>query len=269
MSAGRRTFFRILRALLIAYMAVVAGMFFAQRSLMYPAPARVAGLPAGFERVGLTTADGLRLAAAWRPPAKGKPSLVFFHGNGDSWTGAAAATAKFAEAGFGVLLPEYRGYGGNPGKPDEAGLYADGRAAISFLKSRNIAGAQLAIAGNSIGSGVAVQMARETPAAALILISPFTAMTDLVAERFRWLPGRWLVRDRYENRSKIGDITAPILIMHGKADRVIPFGHAKRLARANRKAELILDDTAGHELAYRESARLASLDWLHRQLAGK
>lgn len=265
MRQASRTVLRFLSFILIAYAVVVAGMFFAQRRLIFPAPGHVANLPAGFERVSLTTSDGLALAAAYRPAGPGKPTLVFFHGNGDSWDGAAQATSAFADASVGVLLPEYRGYGGNPGSPSEPGLYADGRAAIAWLQSRKVGREQLVIVGNSIGSGVAVQMASETRPAALLLISPFTAMSDLAAEQFSWLPGRWLVLDRFENLAKINKISAPILIMHGKADGLIPYSHALRLAQANRTAELILVDDADHELAYSKSAQTSALDWLLRQ----
>ena len=147
----------------------------------------------------------------------------------------------------------------------KTGLYADGRAAIAWLQSRGVGREQLVIVGNSIGSGVAVQMASEARPAALLLISPFTALPDLAAEQFSWLPARLLVLDRFENLAKIGKISVPILIMHGKADSLIPYSHALRLAQANRTAEFILVDAAGHELAYDKSAQISALDWLLRQ----
>ncbi len=259
-----RAALRLLIAAAIAYAIVLLGMFVAQRSLLYPAPDRFPDVPAGFAKVSLRTADGLTLSAAYRPARPGLPTLVFFHGNGDSWAGGAAATAKLASAGMGVLLSEYRGYGDNPGKPSEAGLFADGRAALAWLKARGIGSEQLAIAGNSLGSGVAVQMALETRPAALILISPFSSMSDLVAERFSWLPGRLLLLDQFENGQKLDRIRSPLLILHGKADAVIPYAHARRLAVKSTRAKLVLFERAGHELAYMETAQDTELGWLRK-----
>ncbi len=254
---------RILFVVGIAYLLVVLGMFFAQRSLMFPAPDRFARVPAGFERVTLRTADGLDLAAVYRPAGAGRPTLVFFHGNGDSWAGAATATSALADASIGALLPEYRGYGENPGSPSEEGLFKDGRAAIDWLRTRGIGGEGLVIIGNSLGSGVAVQMAQESPPAALILISPFTSMTDVVSEHYKWLPVRWLLRDRFDNLARIGRVPSPILTLHGKADTLIPYAQSQRLARANPHMKLISFDDIGHELAYLPSAQMAELAWVH------
>lgn len=239
-------------------------MFVAQRSLIFPAPASEASLPAKFQRIELRTRDGLTLAAAYRPAAAGYPTVVFFHGNGDNWLGAAGATAAFAKAGYGVLLPEYRGYAGNPGKPSEAGLYADGRAAIAALEEQGTTPAQLVIIGNSVGSGVATQMAVEFHPAALILVSPFASLPEVVSEKLPWLPASLLVRDRFANVEKLADFTGPVLLLHGTADRLIPSRHSEALAQADPHARLILVSGAGHELAYRTDAQQMELGWLER-----
>jgi fermentation-respiration switch protein FrsA (DUF1100 family) len=253
--------------LALLYLGAVAVVFFTQRSFVYPAPSQIAPLPAGYRAVSYRTDDALTLKAAYRPAAPGRPTAVFFHGNGDSWNGAARATSQLAKAGYGVLLPEYRGYGGNPGGPSEGGLYSDGRAALRWLRAQGIAPSQIAIIGNSIGSGVAVQLASEAAPAALILVSPFENLAELAAGQFRWLPARWLLRDRYDNLAKIGRIDAPILILHGRADRLIPFAQAEGLARASRRATLLSFADAGHELAYLNPAGAATVAWLDSMFA--
>lgn len=244
------------------YLLAAAVLFLGQRSMIFPAPTHAVPLPAGFEEVAITTADGLTLRAAYRQAPKGRPTVVFFHGNGDNWNGGSVATARLAEAGYGVLLPEYRGYSGNPGKPTEDGLYKDGRAAIAWLRAQGVTGDQLVLIGNSVGSGVAVQMAVETVPAALILLSPFESLVALAGEKFRWFPGRWLVRDRFDNAGKIGRVRAPVLILHGNSDSLIPVSHAHRLAAASPTAKLILLDGVGHELAYEDGAQAAVVRWL-------
>lgn len=264
---SKRVVLRILFGGGLGYLLVVLGMFLAQRSLMFPAPDHFAPVPAGFERVSLRTADGLDLAAVYRPAGAGQPTLVFFHGNGDNWAGAAKATSALVDASIGALLPEYRGYGENPGKPSEVGLFSDGRAAIAWLAARGIGRERMVIVGNSLGSGVALQMALESPPAALILISPFTSMTDVVAEHYRWLPARWLLRDRFDNLAKIDRVTAPVLALHGEADALIPFEQSVQLARANPRMKLISFGDVGHELAYLTSAQVAELAWLRMHWA--
>jgi fermentation-respiration switch protein FrsA (DUF1100 family) len=245
----------------ILYLAVAAALFFAQRLLLFPAPVQPVAPPPGFAEINYRTDDGLMLKAAYHPAATGMPTVVFFHGNGDNWQGGASATAGWAAAGFGVLLPEYRGYSGNPGSPSKAGLLADGRAAMRWAAAQGIEGGQLVIVGNSIGSGVAVPMAAEVAPTALILVSPLASLPDLAAEKFPWLPARWLVRDRFDNCAGIARVSAPVLILHGRADTLIPYNHAERLARCSKSARLEGFDGMGHELAYQPAARRAALDW--------
>lgn len=240
-------------------------MFFAQRSFIYPAPEQAAQVPVGFEEIRFTAADGQTVSGVYRPALASKPTIVFFHGNGDGWDGGVRATAVLAEAGYGVFLPEYRGYGGNSGSPSEDGLYQDGRAALAWLVMQGVERDEQVLIGNSLGTGVATQMATETPPAALILVSPFASMPDVVAEKVRWLPARLLVRDRFENAAKIHQVRAPILLLHGQNDRLIKFSHSERLARAAKQAELVAFAGVGHELAYLDEAGHAELAWLEKQ----
>ena len=123
MGRTRRWILGIAIGIASSYAMIVPAVYFTQRSLIFPAPENFSEVPAGYEQISLRTSDGLDLAAINRRAAPGMPTLVFFHGNGDSWAGSAAATAALAQAGYGVLVPEYRGYGSNPGQPSEAGLY--------------------------------------------------------------------------------------------------------------------------------------------------
>lgn len=247
---------------LLAYAVVLGGLYAAQDSLIYPAPQQAAPAPEGYRQVQFTTADGLRLAAMFSPPAAGRKTVVFFHGNGDGWGGAAAANRMVLAAGYGVLLVEYRGYGANPGKPGEAGFYADGRAALEWLKSQGIGPGQTVLVGNSLGSGTATQLAGEVPAAGLAIVSGFTSLSDLVAEKVSWAPTRYLVRDHFDNAAKLGQIAAPVLLLHGSADTMIGPDHARTLARAQPRARLVLVPGLGHELAYQDAAQMVLLDWL-------
>lgn len=236
------------------YLLLAVILFVAQRSFIYPAPRGAGSEPAGFERVAYKTADGLTLHAGYRAGRGGLPVILYFHGNGADWQSSVVATDRLVPDGYGVLAAEYRGYRGNPGRPSEHGLYADGRAAIAYLRARGIETHDIVLVGNSLGSGVATQMAVETRPRALVLISPFASLARLVGEQLRWLPTRLLLRDRFESIDKIGVVRAPILIMHGDADTVIPASHAQALARASSLAELVVFPGLGHDLAWRNEA---------------
>ncbi|MGL5838347.1 MAG: alpha/beta hydrolase [Sphingorhabdus sp.] len=254
-------------AALVFLVAVTALLYFGQRFLIYPAPQeRLASAPPGYRFVETKTADGFKLRAAYRPAVQGKPTLLFFHGNGDSIAGAGVATQMLTDAGYGALLVEYRGYGGNPGSPSEQGLYKDGEAAIAWLKWQGIGTDQLVIIGNSIGSGPATEMALRHSPAALILISGFASLPFVVSDLYPFIPATLLVRDRYENEAKLGRIKSPILILQGDADALVRPVNAERLARAAPKAKLIMVPGAGHELAYGPAAQAPMLDWMETTL---
>lgn len=261
MKRSNRIIAGLLIGLAFAYACVAGAIYAAQRSLVFPAPDTFAEMPAGYVRVATRTADGLTLAAAWRAPAPGRKVALYFHGNGDSWAGGARAVAALADAGYGALLPEYRGYGANPGSPGEAGFYADARAAMAWLKARGFGADQVIIVGNSLGGGAATQLALESRPRALALISAFTGMGDVAAEKMPWLPARLMIRDRFANAEKIGRIDAPVLILHGTADTMVLPHHAHALAKAQPRATLVMVPGADHDLAWLPQGQKALLDW--------
>nr|WP_310523360.1 hypothetical protein [Polymorphobacter sp.] len=249
----------ILIALVIAVIALSALWFF-QRSLIYPAPPSRAIAVPGYSRVTLATDDGLTLTALYRPAAAGRSTLVFFHGNADTLEGSAVAVAGPVAAGHGALLPEYRGYGGNPGTPGEAGFYADGRAALAFLRQNGIADQDIVIVGNSIGSGIATELATTGDFGGLALVSAYTSLPNVVAEALR-LPLGPLVRDRFENLAKLPRVTTPVLVLHGDRDAVIGFAHGRALG-AVPGVRFLAFPGVGHELAYLPQAQAALTTWL-------
>ncbi|MEE8279172.1 MAG: alpha/beta hydrolase, partial [Alphaproteobacteria bacterium] len=225
---------------LVIYGALVGGLFLVQRQLMYfpdtrtPEPAR-AGVPE-MREVALTTEDGLRLMAWYRPAqTPDGPVIVFFHGNAGNIGNRGAKIRPFIVAGFGVMLLSYRGYGGNPGSPTEEGLNRDGRAALEFLSNNGVPSRRAVLYGESLGSGVAVEMATERPVGGVVLEAPFTSVADVAASQFFFVPARYLVRDRFDSLSKIDAIGAPLLILHGERDRTIPVRYGRRLFAAARQ----------------------------------
>jgi hypothetical protein len=219
------------------YLGLGGLMFAFQRRLVYfpdrsrPAPAHCdAGDMAA---VDYATADGLRLGGWYKRPADaGAPVIVHFHGNAGHIGDRAPLMRGYIEAGFGVLLAEYRGYGGNPGKPTEAGLYADGRAALAFTAGQGIAAERIVLYGESLGTAVAVRLAAETPVGAVVLEAPFTSAVDVGAAAYPFVPVRWLMLDRFDSLPRIAAIKAPLLVLHGEQDSTVPIAHGRRVLEA-------------------------------------
>ncbi|WP_162601148.1 alpha/beta hydrolase [Occallatibacter savannae] len=249
---------------IVAYAAIVAAFYFSQRSLLYfPPRGYLEKAPnKRFLEVPVTTADGLSLKA-WYAPASSKSStIVFFHGNGDSLLGAAQIAEPYIRAGYGFLAVEYRGYSGLPGKPTEVGLYNDARACIEKLIASGVAPQHIILYGHSLGTGVAVQMAREFPVGGLMLLAPCLSIASLAQIHYPFLPARLLVLDRFENDKKISHIHVPVLIANGAEDQLIPPSHgAKLFSLARDPKEYHSIPGTGHNDSF-EGFTPISLDWI-------
>ena len=219
-----------------AIAAVLALIWMMQRRLMYfpaagvPRPGDV-GLT-GCEPVTFETSDGLALSG-WFVAAPGRSprvTVLVFNGNAGNRAYRAPLAAALHGHGLQVLLVDYRGYGGNPGAPTEKGLAADSRAARTYLAGRSdVDASRIVYFGESLGTAVAVALAVEHPPAALVLRSPFTSMADVGQHHYPFLPVRLLLRDRFAAIDHIHRIRAPLLVIAGGQDRVVPIENSRRL----------------------------------------
>jgi fermentation-respiration switch protein FrsA (DUF1100 family) len=223
------------------YGALVGALYLFQRDLLYlpdtsrPNIARAA-VP-GLNEVTLTTADGLRLLAWHVPAPAGRPTILYVHGNGGHIGYRADRAGALSAAGYGILLVGYRGYGGNPGSPSEDGFHDDAEAGLAFLTAQGVAPSRIVFYGESLGSAVAVRLAAETasrgaPAAALVLEAPFTSIADVAQHHYPYVPARQLVKDRFDAVSRIARVKAPLLVLHGERDRVVPVAFGRALFEA-------------------------------------
>jgi fermentation-respiration switch protein FrsA (DUF1100 family) len=222
----------ILVFLLIGYGAMVALAYFAQRALMYfpdrtRTPPAQAGLPEAKEVV-IETADGEKLVAWYVPAAEGRPVVLYFHGNGGALVHRIRRFRGLIANGNGLIALSYRGYGGSSGSPTEEGLLADAAAAYAFAAARYPA-QRIAVFGESLGTGVAIWLAAEKPVARVVLQAPYTSIVEVAAAAYPFLPVRFLLKDSYRSDERIGGVSAPVLVIHGERDRVVPIEYGERL----------------------------------------
>ncbi len=245
-----------------AYVLFCLAVFAFQRKLMYPSmrEAKVALSDAGFSdrqarNVSVTTADGIRIGAwhvlpqsAWatraEPPKdppdfdaelnKG-PVTLFFHGNGGHRGHRGELYDQLAAWGRHAVSIDYRGYGDSEGSPTEKGLAEDARAIWSWLvQTKGVDPKRIVLHGESLGCAVAIRLASElcesgTPPAGMILEAPFTSMTDAAASMYWFLPARLMVLDTFPSAKRIGNVSCPVIILHGHLDHVVPFEHGKKI----------------------------------------
>jgi fermentation-respiration switch protein FrsA (DUF1100 family) len=219
-----------------------------QRSFIYFPAAHLGPPPAGVEEVGFTTSDGLELGG-WFFPAEGSGGRAVLVCNGNA--GNRSYRVELAEAlrdrGWSVLLFDYRGYGGNPGRPSEEGLAKDARAALAFLAGREDVDAdRIAYFGESLGAGVAARLATERPPAALVLRSPFTSLADLGSVHYPFIPVGLVLRDRFPLIDYVRSYHGPMLVIWGGSDTIVPPTQSRAVAEAASRSRQVIIDGANH-----------------------
>ncbi|MCC5949683.1 MAG: alpha/beta fold hydrolase [Nitriliruptoraceae bacterium] len=237
----------VVLAALWAAVVVLAAVF--QRQLIYLPTTAAPEVPSGVEveTIAVTTSDGLD-HEAWFLPAVGEPVATVFVAPGNA--GNRAARVPMAEGlvarGHSVVLLDYRGYGGNPGSPAEDDLVADARTVLEAVVARDdVDPARVVYLGESLGTGVVAGLAAQRAPAALVLRSPFPELADVGRSAYPFLPVRTLLRDRYPVSEQLETIEAPVLVIAGDADRIVPTRLSRRVAERAR-AELVEIEGAGH-----------------------
>lgn len=256
-----------LLTLVAVYLVFIGALGMMQRHLMYfPDPARFSPSEWALEEMKplkVTADDGQQTMSWYRPAQKrDKFTIVFFQGNAGHLGYRNYKVRPWLNDGYGVLMVGYRGYS-NPGTPSEEGLYDDARAAIDAVLEKGLVEKALVFYGESLGTGVATQMATEYDGSALILESPYTSVPDVGADRYPMVPVHWLIRDTFNSLGKIKDVHMPLLLLHGEADEVVPVKFGRELfAAANepKQAEYVPD--AGHNNVYNMHVQQVILNFL-------
>jgi hypothetical protein len=244
------TILKWLLILAVGYGGLLSLMYVFQRTLMYfpdhvRTPPAAAGLPQAEEAM-LTSSDGERLVAWHIAPRGEKPVVIYFHGNGGALNLRADRFRWLTADGTGLVALSYRGYGGSTGKPSEAGLILDAAAAYDFAAARYPA-KRIVLWGESLGTAVAIALAAEREIGGLILDAPFTSAADIGAAAYPFAPVRWLVKDAFYSDRRIARVRAPLLVLHGERDTIIPIKFGERLfALANEPKRFVRFQLAAH-----------------------
>jgi fermentation-respiration switch protein FrsA (DUF1100 family) len=235
----------------VGYLGAIAALFFAQRYFIYPIPqtTRTAPAEAGFreaEEHVLTAEDGAKIILWHVPPKPGRRVVLYFHGNGEVLAWLVPRFREITADGTGLVAMSDRGYGGSGGSPSESALLRDAAAAYDFARARYDAG-RIVAWGFSLGTGVAVATASDHAVGGLILEAPYTSISDLAARAFPFLVVRPFVRDSFRSDERIARVTAPLLIMHGAKDPVIPIAFGQKLfALAHEPKQFVQFPDGGH-----------------------
>jgi pimeloyl-ACP methyl ester carboxylesterase len=222
--------------LLAAYVLVCVAAYFGHRHFMYfPNPNRTppseAGL-FGFQEIEIRGHDGVTLVAWYASTKADKPTLLYFHGNSANAANRAPRLQTIQEDGFGVLYLNNRGYGGSGGSPTEEDNTRDAITAYDYLAGRGVVPEKIVAYGESLGSGQALRLAAQRRLAAVALEAPLTSTVEVARSTYFWLPLALIIADQYDNERNVRFVKAPLLVLHGDNDTVIPIEMGERIYRA-------------------------------------
>ena len=248
-------FTSILAIFLLIYFFILISTYFFQRNLLYhPRENNYFGdkLIVPIEKVKIKTQDNIELLSWYHNKnINNYKTILFLHGNAGSLENRIHKINHFKDINVNFLLISWRGFSGNKGKPTEQGLYEDARSAVRWLKSKGISENSIIIYGESLGTGVATEIAQNKNFAGVILESPFTSMIEAGKDKYPYLPVKVLLKDKYESDKKIKNIKSPILVMHGKADNIVPFHMGKKMYElANNPKYFYISEYDDHMMEY-------------------
>ena len=252
-------------AVVFFYILLLIAVFFFQRNLLYhptldnyiknqnmPEPTEI-------EKVKITTNDNIDLVGWFYNKDLNKfKTILFFHGNAGSLENRTYKLNHFKNLNVNFLIIAWRGFSGNKGKPSEKGLYEDANSAIRWLKTKNIDEKNIVLYGESLGTGVAVEISQNKNYAGIILESPFTSMVDMGKKYYPFFPIRLLLKDKFESYKKIINVSSPLLVMHGKVDKIVPYKMGKKIYElANEPKSFYTQEYGDHMVEYDEKLLLA------------
>ena len=247
----------ILLIFVLIYLFILISTYLFQRNLLYhPSENNYFGdqLLVSVEKVKIKTKDNIELLSWYHTKNNNDyKTILFLHGNAGTLENRIHKINHFKDMNINFLLVAWRGFSGNKGQPTEQNLYEDARSAVKWLESKGIKENDIIIYGESLGTGIATEIAQNKNFAGIILESPFTSMIDAGKDKYPYLPVKFLLKDKYESEKKIKNIKSPILIMHGKVDNIVPFHMGKKMYElANNPKYSYFSEYDDHMMEYNE-----------------
>ena len=255
-------FLQFILTIFVIYFLALVFLYFYQRSLLYyPNENNYSGdkISVDIEKVKIQTSDNIELLGWYhKKNLKDYKTLVYFHGNAGSLENRIHKLNHFQDMNVNFLIIAWRGFNGNKGKPSERGLYVDGKSTIDWLIKKGVDEKNLILYGESLGTGVASHLAQNKNYAGVILETPFTSMVDAAKNFYPYVPINLLLKDKFENFKKVKNINAPILVMHGEVDKIVPFSMGKKIYEiANNPKYSYFTKYDDHMMEYDENLVLA------------
>ena len=220
-------------SVIFIYLIIIAYMYLNQRKLLYlPSENNYLDdqIDFNFKEVFIDVEKKLKLKS-WliENDLKNKKTLVFFHGNAGNLSNRIYKLNQLSKLDLNIIILAWRSFSGNEGEPSEQNLYNDAKKTIEWLNSRGVKNKNMILYGESLGTGIAVELSQTNQFGGIILESPFTSMTNAAKNIYPWLPVKYLLKDKYDSEKKIKNLQIPILIMHGKKDNIVPFKMGEKL----------------------------------------
>ena len=252
-------------AVVFFYILLLIFVFFFQRNLLYHPTLdnhiknQSATEPTEIEKIKITTKDNIDLIGWFYNKDLNKfKTILFFHGNAGSLENRTYKLNHFKKLDVNFLIIAWRGFSGNKGKPNEKGLYEDAKSAVRWLEKKGVDKKNIVLYGESLGTGVAIEIAQHKNYAGIILESPFTSMVDMGKKYYPFFPVRLLLIDKFESHKKIINIYSPLLVMHGKVDKIVPYKMGRKIHElANEPKFFYAQEYGDHMVEYDEKLLLA------------
>ena len=250
----------IILTLVFFYILLLTMVFFFQRNFLYHPSIdsylqdQTSNEPSEIEKVKITTEDNIDLVAwFYNKNIEKFKTILFFHGNAGSLENRTYKLNHFKDLNVNFLIIAWRGFSGNEGKPNEIGLYRDAKSAIEWLNLKGVAEKNIILYGESLGTGVAVEVAQNKNYAGVILESPYTSMVNMGKKHYPLFPVRFLLKDKFESYKKIKKVSVPLLVIHGKIDKIVPFAMGEKMYElANEPKFFYIQEYGDHMVNYDE-----------------
>lgn len=258
----RKYIYRSLLAAVTLYCAMLAWLYFNQRSLLFFPEKDIKDIShyqlGDAEDLRIVSRDGTNLQLWHKEPTSGKPMTIYLHGNSFTLGQHAPQFRQIMALGYGFIAPAYPGFSRSAGTPSKEAILAAAKSAVDFAQSKGYRSEDIILIGESLGSGVATHIASEHQFGGVFLITPYTSIADRAQEIYWYIPAQYLVTDNFSSLDKIHLINAPLLMVHGTNDTVIPHAHSHKLVElAHEPKKLVIYEGKGHnnldyEMVYKE-----------------